>query len=90
MNTLWTMSNCLFYIRFVSQERKKIAQLKFEIGSDSKVDVLLSQSNENKSKSAILQFDLQLINAKTTLNNLLRKSVDEDFLTTDSIIINYS
>ena len=74
----------------IYQERKKIAQIKFEIGSDSKVDVLLSQSNENKAKSAILQFDLQLINAKTILNNLLSKSVDEDFLTTDSIIINYN
>ena len=52
--------------------------------------MLLSQSNENKAKSAILQFDLQLLNAKTTLNKLLSKSVDEDFLTTDSIIINYN
>ena len=60
----------------IYEERKKIAQLKFDIGSDSKVDVLLSQSNENKAKSAILQLNLQLIQAKTSLNNLLNKSVN--------------
>ncbi|MGZ4098159.1 MAG: TolC family protein, partial [Bacteroidia bacterium] len=34
-------------------ERKKIAQLKLEIGSDSKVDLLLVKSDENKAKSNI-------------------------------------
>ena len=72
------------------QERKKIAQLKFDIGSDSKVDVLLSQSNVNKAKSTILQLNLQLIDAKSSLNNLLNKSVDTDFMTSDSIVVNYN
>lgn len=72
------------------QERKKIAQLKFDIGSDSKVDVLLSQLNENKAKSTILQLNLQLIDAKSSLNNLLNKSVDTDFMTSDSIVVNYN
>ena len=72
------------------QERKKIAQLKFDIGSDSKVDVLLSQLNENKAKSTILQLNLQLIDAKSSLNNLLNKSVDADFMTSDSIVVNYN
>jgi outer membrane protein TolC len=74
----------------IYEERKKIAKLKFDIGSDSKVDVLLSQSNENKAKSAIVQLELQLLNAKTKLNTLLNKPVDIDFITTDSIVINYS
>ncbi len=72
------------------QERKKIAQLKFDIGSDSKVDVLLSQLNENKAKSTILQLNLQLTQVKASLNNLLNKSLDEDFITTDSIVVNYN
>jgi outer membrane protein TolC len=75
---------------FIYLERKKIAQLKFDIGSDSKVDLLLSQSNENKAKSAILQLNLQLIQVKASLNNLLNKSLDEDFITTDSIVVNYN
>ncbi|MBL7935344.1 MAG: TolC family protein, partial [Bacteroidia bacterium] len=74
----------------IYEERKKIAKLKFDIGSDSKIDVLLSQSNENKAKSAIVQLELQLLNAKTKLNTLLNKPVDTDFTTTDSIIVNYN
>ena len=74
----------------IYEERKKIAKLKYEIGSDSKVDVLLSQSNENKAKSAIVQLELQLLNAKTKLNSLLNKPVDTDFTTTDSIVVNYN
>jgi hypothetical protein len=41
----------------------------------------LSQSNENKAKSAIVQLELQLLNAKTKLNVLLNKPVDTDFKT---------
>jgi outer membrane protein TolC len=52
--------------------------------------VLLSQSNENKAKSAIVQLELQLLNAKTKLNVLLNKPVDTDFKTNDSIIVNYN
>lgn len=74
----------------IYEERKKIAKLKFEIGSDSKVDLLLSQSNENKAKSSIIQLQLQLLNAKTKLNNLINKPVDNEFITSDSIIVNYN
>lgn len=74
----------------IYEERKKIAKLKLEIGADSKVDYLLSQSDENKGKSAIIQLELQLLNYKTKLNTLLSKPVDADFTTTDSILINYN
>jgi outer membrane protein TolC len=74
----------------IYEERKKIAKLRLEIGSDSKVDVLLSQSNENKAKSAIIQLELQLLNAKTKLNTLLNKPIDTEFNTTDSIVVNYN
>lgn len=74
----------------IYEERKKIAQLKLEIGSDSKVDFLLSQSDENKAKSAIVQLELDLLNAKTTLNTLLSQPVDIDFTTSDSIVVNYN
>lgn len=71
-------------------ERKKIAKLKLDIGSDSKVDFLLSQSDENKAKSAIIQLELQLLVSKTALNNLMNQPVDYDFKTTDSIVTNYN
>jgi len=73
----------------IYEERKKIAKLKLEIGSDSKVDYLLTQSDENKAKSSMIQLELQLLQAKTKLNNLLTKPVDTDFITTDSIVVNY-
>jgi outer membrane protein len=74
----------------IYEERKKIAKLKLEIGSDSKVDFLLSQSNENKAKSEIIQLELKLLVSKTALNNLMNQPVDYDFKTTDSIVTNYN
>lgn len=73
----------------VFEERKKIAKLKMEIGSDSKMDFLLSQTNENKAKSDILQLELQLLTAKTSLNALLNLPLDNEVTTVDSIRINY-
>ena len=74
----------------IYEERKKIAKLKLDIGSDSQVDFLLSQSDENKAKSAIIQLQLQLLTAKIKLNTLINKPVDADFETTDSIVVNYN
>jgi outer membrane protein len=74
----------------IYEERKKVAQLRMEIGSDSKVEVLLSLSDYNQAKSAILQLELNLLNAKTQLNQLINQPVDTDFKTADSIMVNYN
>lgn len=74
----------------IYEERRKIAELKLEIGSDSKVDLLLSRSDENKAKSTLIQLDLELLNAKVRLNTLLSKPADTDFSTSDSILVNYN
>jgi outer membrane protein TolC len=73
----------------IYNERKKVAKMKLEIGSDSKVDLLLTQSDENKAKSDLLQLELQLISAKANLNNLLVRGADTDFKTSDSIVTTY-
>jgi outer membrane protein len=73
----------------IYEEREKIAKLKLEIGSDSKVDLLLTQSDQNKAKSDLLRLQQQLLASKVTLNNLLTRPVDVDFKTNDSIILNY-
>jgi outer membrane protein TolC len=73
----------------IYEERLKIAKLKLDIGSDSKVDLLLTQSDENKVKSDILKLEQQLLSAKVTLNNLLSRPVDVDFKATDTIVMNY-
>lgn len=74
----------------IYDERKKISQVRLEIGSDSKIDFLLTQSDQNKAKSDLIQLELQFLIAKANLNNLIVRSVDIDFATTDSIIISYN
>lgn len=74
----------------IYEERLKISKLRLEIGSDSKVEVLLSQSDYNKAKTAIMQLELDLLNAKTRLNTLINQPVDTDFKTSDSIVVNYN
>lgn len=74
----------------IYQERKKIAKLKMEVGSDSKVDFLLSQSDENRAKSTIVQMELQMLDAKTKLNNLIGLSPETEYTTEDTIMVSYS
>lgn len=74
----------------IYSERKKIAQLKTEIGSESRVDFLLSQSGENQARSDIMRLELELLTAKTNLNTLLGRAVDVDFKTLDTIAVNYA
>jgi len=74
----------------IYNERKKISQMRLEIGSDSKVDFLLTQSDLNKAKSDLIQLELQLITAKANLNNILIRPADTDFKTSDSILSTYN
>jgi outer membrane protein len=72
------------------EERRRIAALRLEIGSDSKVDMLLSQSDENRARAAIVQLELDLFNARTLLNTSLGRGEDTQFTVSDTIIINYT
>jgi outer membrane protein TolC len=74
----------------IYEERRKIAELKLQIGSDSKVEVLLSRSEENQARSAIIQLEIDLLNAKIQLNTLIAKPIETEYETTDSIIVNYN
>jgi outer membrane protein len=69
----------------IYEERRKVAAVKLDIGSDSKVDLLLSRSDENKARSAIVQLELELLTAKTNLNTLLNRTPGTDFNTPDTI-----
>lgn len=74
----------------IYEERKKLAKLKLDIGSDSKVDLLLTETDENKAKSDVLKLEQQLLAAKANLNVLMNRAVDVDFKTSDSISTNYN
>ncbi len=72
----------------LNEERKKLAELKFEIGSTSKSDLLLASTEVNQVKSSLLQLEIQLINSKVVLSNLMNTSSEIDFLVTDSMETN--
>ena len=70
-------------------ERRKIAEVRLEIGSDSKVDLLLSKSDENRARSGIIQLQLELLDTKVRLNTLLGRSVETEFSAADTITLSY-
>ena len=69
----------------VSEERLKIAQKKFDIGTASKVDVLQAKVDLNAQKSALMKESTLLSDSKETLNQLLVQPVDKEFEVADSI-----
>lgn len=73
----------------IYDERIKIAQLKFDIGSASKLDVLQAKVDLNAQKSLLLKQSIALDNAKANLNQLLAKNSTADFTASDSIVVNY-
>lgn len=71
----------------ISQERLKIAEEKFSVGSASKLDVLRAQVDLNSDKSNLLNQEVTLNSLKISLNNLLSLPVENDFDVEDSIEI---
>lgn len=69
----------------VSEERLKIANKKFEIGTTSKVDVLQAKIDMNVQKSTLMREKNILADAKAALNQLLLEPVDKDFDVTETI-----
>ncbi|MCC5921318.1 MAG: TolC family protein [Cyclobacteriaceae bacterium] len=62
-----------------SEERKKIAENRYEIGSGSKLDFLAAQVDYNADRAALISQKEALQSAKIDLNELLTTSLDEDF-----------
>jgi outer membrane protein len=74
----------------IYEERIKVTKLRMDIGSDSKVDFLLTVTDENRVKSDILRLEQQLAAAKINLNALLVRPVETEFEAQDTIVINYA
>lgn len=74
----------------IAEERLKIANLKYAVGSDSKVDVLLARNAENTARSAVLQLELQLLAVKNELNVLIDNKPGTEFIPADSLVTNYN
>ncbi len=69
----------------VSEERMKIAQKKFDIGTTSKVEVLQAKVDFNAQRSTLMRENTLLSDAKETLNQLLLLPIEQDVEVKDSI-----
>ncbi len=74
----------------IFDERVRLAELRFEVGSGSKLDLLQSQTDRNARKSSRLQQLVAYNEALATLNRLMGKSDFINWQLTDSITINYT
>jgi outer membrane protein len=70
----------------IYQERVRIAQTKFEIGSSAKIDLLQAKVDYNAQRSEQLNEQTVLRNAKITLNRLLSRPADTEFDVADTTI----
>lgn len=71
----------------VSEDRVRIAEDKFKIGSGSKIELLQAQVDYNTDKSALLQEQIALSSAKINLNNLIGRPENTVFNVVDSIAV---
>jgi outer membrane protein TolC len=73
----------------VYNERFRITEAKFNVGSSSKVEFLQAKVDLNEQSTLKIKQELALSNAKISLNQLLARPVETDFEPTDSIVISY-
>jgi outer membrane protein len=71
-----------------SQERLRIAEKKFEIGTGSKLDVLQAKTDMNAQTSSLYRQQTTLENSRIALNQLLGREVSTGFDVNDSIPVN--
>jgi outer membrane protein len=72
----------------LSEERLKLAQYKFDVGTGAKPDVLQAQIDLNAQKSAHLSQQTTIAKLKEQLNQLLELPLNNDITVSDTIIIN--
>ncbi|MGE5353057.1 MAG: TolC family protein [Acidobacteriota bacterium] len=72
----------------ISEERVKIAQDKYNLGSGSKLELMQANVDLNADRSNLLRQQLNLAQAKVSLNQLMGLESTKDFLIKDTIVIN--
>ena len=71
----------------ISEQRLKITEEKFSVGSASKLEVLSAKVDLNTDRSNLLNQEVVLSGLKVTLNNLLGRTVSEEFDVEDDVQI---
>ncbi len=69
----------------ISEQRVKIAEEKYKVGTASKVELLQARADLNADQSALLRQEVVLKNAKVNLNLLLGRDPEIDFDVVDTI-----
>lgn len=67
----------------LSEERYKIAETRFNVGSGNKTDMLQAEIDLNAQKVNLENINIQIENTIATMNTLLKRKADEDFTATD-------
>ncbi len=70
----------------ISKFRLQLAQVKKEVGSGSDLELLQAQVDLNADESALYNQKTRLANSKISLNELLSRDVNIDFVVMDTII----
>ncbi len=68
----------------LAEERLKIAQTRFEVGSAAKTDMLQSAIDLNGQQNSLVDIKRQIQNNKAILNTLLMRPADQDFVVADT------
>ena len=67
----------------LSEERYKIAETRFNVGSGNKTDMLQAEIDLNAQKVNLENINIQIENTIATMNTLLKRKADEDFTATE-------
>jgi outer membrane protein len=68
----------------LSQERYKIAETRFNVGSAAKTDMLQSKIDLNEQQISMSEIQRQIVQTKATLNNLMKRPANPDFNVSDT------
>lgn len=71
----------------VSELRLQLSRTKFDIGSSSELENLQAEVDANADRTALLDQEVVVKEAKIRLNRLMAREVDTDFSIQDSIVI---
>lgn len=74
----------------ISEQRVELARAQYEVGMSAKVEILRAQVDYNTDRSDLLRQQEALQNAKITLNQLLGRDPNINFIASDAIVIDQS
>lgn len=72
----------------VDQERVMLASEMLDIGAGSRLELLQAEVDRNADSALLLEINNDLIQLKTSLNNLLGRAPETEFIVSDSFAIN--